>query len=436
MPGAFRKEDRMERKVVDGYESVCVEEAAALLGVKRNRVMVLHKEERLLGERVDGRLWLRMEDIGRWRERQAHYRSRAPRKRRTPVCMWRGEKRGKRGDYKEPEVLGAHYRITLTQAAEMLNVTKTRMVQLARIHALDSVRAVCPADVLAKRAVSPHGRPQRWFLLGEVTLLELRREREAAGRGVHPATWTGDLRLPVVRSTVEAPANDRLITKEEAAELLGVKPGTVLRLVKRARLFAWQKQPNRPGSRKWFSEAQVLRYRDRPERLKGRAAWELGMGRARMKDEGGRMKHRLDEEDEDYEEPTNVVGLVKRGAVWVSARAEEPAGMKPEHRRWMEEVGMGHLIEDAGGRCWERRHGDYYSSKQTAEVLGVPKLAVKRLRESGRLTGYKMPPHKGAGGGNRWWLYRKEEVLALLSNEAYLKRRAACRAGYLRMRDA
>jgi hypothetical protein len=418
---------------------------------------VLLKEGRLTGREVDGVLWLRLEDIERWRQRQETWWSKSPKKGRVPMSQGNPPKRWDGGAWEAPEVLGAHYRITLQQAAEMLGVTTVHMQRLAKQHGLSSVRAVCPEDVLTKRAISPYGRAQLWFLLGEVTLLEVKRERDSEGRGLHPGTWTGDLRRPIVRTELEAPPGDRLITVKEAALLLDVVPAYVRNLVRRARLFSWQARPGHPGCRVWLSEAQVLRYRERPERLKGREARERGLRKCGMREaecgiayppapslpgssslgadgREGVTKARAcsaDEEDEEYEEPAKVVGLVKRGAVWVQDPAfAPPAGRVTERQRWREEAGLGDAAERSSERCWGRSHGAFYSTGQTAAVLGVPILAVKRLRDAGRLTGHKLPPNTQSGGGSRWWFYRKEEVLALLDNAEYLARRERGRRPY------
>lgn len=62
-------------------------------------------------------------------------------------------------------------------------------------------------------------------------------------------------------------------------------------------------------------------------------------------------------------------------------------------------------------------------------LLGITRLAVARLRSSGRLPGHRTKRRKSDGVGGKWWSYRKDNVHALLADSDYLRRSRAAKAG-------
>jgi hypothetical protein len=223
-------------------------------------------------------------------------------------------------------------------------------------------------------------RPQRaWFRLSSVLRLAEAREAEAWRRADRPEVRErGNLLWGWHRARIEAPPGDRLISRAEAAFLLDIAPHRISVLVSQGKLHSWQTHPGRPGCRLWLSERQVIRYRDDPERLRRRDAALRGRGDA--------------------------------ATSWRDVEEAWPGRVDA----WQEWKG---LAGRAPGR--ERDHGEFFSTRQAAEALGVTKGTVGKLRKRGRLPGHHMKPTSGRTGV-QWWFYRKDDVYDLLADRTYL----------------
>src|SRR5258708_11705811 len=162
------------------------------------------------------------------------------------------------------------YWIRVQEAAEILNVSTSNVFILAKQGRFTRVKGERPGagrpNVLKRRYA------YSWFLLDEI--LRCRDERDSKRRTISPAEWKRDLRHPIIRTDLTAPANDELIPVKEAARILNVHRTTVSHLVAEGKLFGWQKEPGKPGVRLWLSLNQVCRYAQNPERLRRRKAWE------------------------------------------------------------------------------------------------------------------------------------------------------------------
>ncbi|MEP6754834.1 MAG: helix-turn-helix domain-containing protein, partial [Chthonomonadales bacterium] len=207
----------------------------------------------------------------------------------------------------------------------------------------------------------------RWYRLRDVMLYF--RERELAeGAAAHPARLDGINRLHAyIRTQIVAPPGDLLITVAEAAQMLGVCNYNVGALVRKGRLFAWQKKPGRTGSRMWLSANQVRRYSHNPARLKAREACFHGP---------------LKRDDPDY----NAI--------------------------WRDDRGIPEKDELVKHGIMKVNFGRYYSSGQVAAILRVHPSCVYYLRIHGKLKAYKRDLFDPGEGRRTWWFYRKEDVHA------------------------
>ena len=107
------------------------------------------------------------------------------------------------------------------------------------------------------------------------SVYELADARESADweRSISPREWREDLR-PYIRTKIEAPPGDRLISRKEAAFILGVSEPRVSVLVAQGRLFGWKTAPGKPGNPLWLSARQIDRYMHDSDRVQRRKAWE------------------------------------------------------------------------------------------------------------------------------------------------------------------
>jgi hypothetical protein len=245
-------------------------------------------------------------------------------------------------------------------AAAMLGLTKGCFNRLA-------IRAG-----LERRRVGPGRTP---YLYDSAAVAELADQRLAASAKAHPnrrIDWWGR------RSTkIEMGEFDYWITRNEAAELLRVRPRRISGMCAQGLLPCYQKEPGKRGSQLWVSYSHVVLLRDRPEYRKWRAVWERG----RQRKDGGPSWYESEELD---------IRLFPY-------RGESPA-------------------------C-ARDHGDYYTTRQAANVLGVAPSIVREHMRRGRLTGVHMPRHGKGRTGRQWWFVKKEEVHALQADPDYARRR-------------
>ena len=67
----------------------------------------------------------------------------------------------------------------------------------------------------------------------------------------------------------------------------------------------------------------------------------------------------------------------------------------------------------------ELNHGEYFSTKQAARELGISRTGVDRLRKQGTLLGFRRRSRPGAGSGNPWWFFLKDDVMGLKYDPEY-----------------
>lgn len=205
---------------------------------------------------------------------------------------------------------------------------------------------------------------------------ERRRHREEHPRPGEGFQWWGNR---AVRPRLRL--HEHLITSADAAAILKITPLAVTNLVRRGLLPAHQKRPGKQGSPLLLVDTQVhsLARQDRYRRSRAR------------------YEKRFD-------------GEPYRNQGWESHDIPPPEDRVP------------HPVD----------HGIYYTTAQAAEVLGVTRTRVTRLRKEGRLKGYQNPARRDRQNlyrseprtGNRWWFYKKMDVHDLQADPAYCDRRA------------
>jgi hypothetical protein len=210
---------------------------------------------------------------------------------------------------------------------------------------------------------------------------------EGAMYAISPTQWKERMVKPFIRTTIEAPPGDILITRAEAAQMLGIHINGISNFVAKGRLFGWQTQPGKQGVKLYLSARQVARYRDDPDRLKRRAAYKRGR------------------------------------------RPPSPLGQETEGEIWLENNGMAYKLRMAEKTNEERRHGEFFNTRQAARLLGITPSALHGLRQRGRISGYQKPRRKWDGGGKKWWFYKQDDIYNLLADSDYLSyhRRQAAR---------
>ena len=173
--------------------------------------------------------------------------------------------------------------------------------------------------------------------------------------------------------------------------ILGVLPNRVQKLVKAGRLFGWQKDPGKKGSRLWLSWNQVNRYAGSWDRTRRRAWWD------------------------------------KKAIPGVDKQAVEP-GLLSEHDLFMET----YRLKPDGAKNLERHHGDYFSARQAARELGVKPTTVHQMRMNGTLMGYRRrrPNTLNKTGRRLWWFFLKEDVWALKEDPQYSERSRRAKETY------
>ncbi len=269
--------------------------------------------------------------------------------------------------------------ITCTEAASLLQVTPVHIHQLARQGKLPTKMGSREGKPWTGRA----GKVCRLVLHSAVRAREEMKERTRRRGSKTPEQWKYDLRHPVVRTKMEPGIGDRLISRREAASILGIQEASLSKLICRGIVFAWQKDPGKRGSRTFFSERQVVRVSQRPERLKYFQTRRMSNDQCSMSN------------------PDN-------------------------ERRW-EEKGIVADPWSARSGWAERDHGEYYSTRQVGILLGVCRGTVDSYREGGRLKGYRLPWKVGKYERRRWWFFKKEDVHALMNDPEYIRNRTKYR---------
>jgi hypothetical protein len=190
--------------------------------------------------------------------------------------------------------------------------------------------------------------------------------------------WRHDLRHPTYFTELVPGKGDRLITRREAARILGCSEPRVSEMVIRGYLFGYKEYPGKPGCPLFLSERQIERVASDPDRLERKAR---------------RVKNRQDED------------------------VEETPGARSS-RLWRRDNG---IPRDPGTD--RKDHGDFYSTGQAAETLRISRTALSRLRKRGKLRGYRHPIKIGRLEDRRWWFYRKEDIDKLAADPEYIRLR-------------
>lgn len=160
------------------------------------------------------------------------------------------------------------------------------------------------------------------------------------------------------------------IDLETVAWMLGISQGVAKHLVYIGELTSYQKFPGH--SRHWFSAAEVEAVRQ------ARAA--------RRAEQEARPKRK------------------RRSSRWTMRKRLSDGGR----------VEVGDLSE------WEKYFGDWITTRQVAWMLHISVSGAQELRQNGRLQGVKQPT---LVTGRMQWHYRKAEVVALMNDREYCRRR-------------
>jgi predicted XRE-type DNA-binding protein len=371
-----------------GVREVIASEAAGLLRVSVRQVFHLLNEGRLNGEKRGGRRWIDLMEVEMYAMDQAHWArmdgpwtayGKQPSSDHVGLSLVSEARERVRGGGQAEEMLGGDRRLTLAEAAELLGLSKPTVHRMARSGqlAFEKVKRFDP-ESSRRRAT----RTVLSFRLADVMAAGDARERKAWQRTIPEERWNRKTAgKPFIRTKIETPPNDLLITPVEAARMLGVSQPLISNLVRRGRLFGWQEHPGKQGSRLWLSGNQVQRYANDPERLKRREAHKRGQ------------------------------------------REPSPTGQETNDEIWREDVGLADGVQFSLKSTVQRDYGEFFNTRQAAKALGVSKGAVGALRERGRLSGYQKPRNKKDGGGTKWWFYRKDDVYNLLADGEYLRNR-------------
>lgn len=385
---------RERGKLLHGVPLVTQQEAAEFLGITLAQICHLEANGRLNYIQEGRKRWVLLDEVEAYARDQAHWQALAGRW--TP--FGRLPKRiGRRDDLQPERELPSHTLPAIEAAAPPAEeehwVTGAYAAGLFGLSYV-AARALMMRHGVRRKVEEPEGgvrrpgRPTYLYLLEDIEALVRLREREESRRSIAPGAWReGPTRKPFIRSALEAPPGDRLVTRVEAAAQLGVHVNTVTALVMKGILFGWQRIPGIHGCPLMLSERQVRRVANDPERIRRQQAQREGG----LKDK----RHEIAEANRDG---------------------------------WLEEVGL--AGRGGGRRPWiERDFGEYFTVAQAARAMGVSRQTVYGFRARGRLRGYQKPVRKGEGNGCKWWFFRKDDVYALLADRSYNDYRARYRKG-------
>jgi hypothetical protein len=404
-PGPERKppDDAKLRRIQllldTGVREVRAAQAAELLEIRTSAMARLAQEGRVNAEKRGAHYWYVLEDVLTYAGLQNVWASKSGAW--TPYGKQEAVEPGhdmlklapaskRRIPPAQQSTTEDDYPLTAQQTADILGVSIVRvhrMVQLGQLHVEKSKRTAHHPDALGRPIV----RSVSTFSAREVYAVADVRDQKKLRAGATPTTWKNRMVKPFIRTTIEPPQNDRLITRAEAAGYLGVPVQRVSFLVAKGRLFGWQTHPGKPGCPLFLSERQVIRYGTDPDRVKRRAA-----------------------------------------AARREPRPPSPLGYETEHEIWLENTGVGEAARLAVKSNLDRQHGDFLNARQAAKLLRINVRTLHALRQRGRITGYQKPRRKVDGGGNKWWFYKREDVDALLLDGEYTRRRDKARTAKLR----
>jgi len=164
---------------------------------------------------------------------------------------------------------------------------------------------------------------------------------------------------------------DGWISSSEAANMLGITRQRVFEIIREGKLPCYQKDPGKQGSRVFVPHNMVIRLRDNPIRHKRREACASGI-----------------------------------------------SAPEPQDRGW-EEQGIEPYQQSDSTPNTRRDRGEFYTARQTAQLLGISVGTVHRLRLRGRLVGHHHTPRKVRI--RPWWFFRKEDVHNLQADPEYTR---------------
>lgn len=382
-----------------GVREVSGPEAARLLQVTGTQICHLLKEGRLNGYKRGRHQWIDIMEVEMYAMDQAHWASVSGRwtayGKQEAVDPGMGlnlvspARERPRLDQPSPQEDSDDYLLLIDQVASILGVCEEYarpLLKRNRIMPVRTKRETGKLNALGKRHVAaPAGYSAR-----AVYAFADKRERKRSRAFISPTQWKERMVKPFIRTTIEAPPNDILVTRAEAAQMLGVSVSKISELVAKGRLFGWQTQPGKSGVPLYLSGNQVIRYRDDPDRLKRRAAYNRG------------------------------------------PKPPSPLGQETEGEIWLENTGLAVARRESIKSNLDRNHGEFLNTRQVAKMLHVTTGAVATLRKRGRLNGYQKPRTKEDGGGHKWWFYRRKDIDELLLDGEYRRRSARCRTAKLR----
>lgn len=87
------------------------------------------------------------------------------------------------------------------------------------------------------------------------------------------------------------------------------------------------------------------------------------------------------------------------------------------YRAHNEQLNIEEFPERGESKVCKRNHGEYYSTRQVANLLGVAKPTVLCLMRRGRLTGHRV--NKKPTAYRPWWFFKRSDVDALLADPQY-----------------
>jgi excisionase family DNA binding protein len=241
------------------------------------------------------------------------------------------------------------------EAAAMLQVSVHHFPKLVRSHNLQRRRA-------------PTGR--RRYLYDTVEIEALAEQRLDVRRFSGPGKrldWWGSRRVKM-----ELTDFNYWITPAEAAALLGVNHRLITEYCDRGLLPCYQEKPGVMGSRLYVPHNHVIQMLRRKEQATAQRAMP--------------------------ESPAfHVDGIA--------------------HRRHNEQLDIDEFPERGESKVCKRNHGEYYSTRQVANLLGVSKPTVLCLMRRGRLTGHRL--NKKPTAYRPWWFFKRADVDALLADPQY-----------------
>ena len=247
--------------------------------------------------------------------------------------------------------------VSATEAAEMLQMSRKRVVQLTldRGYTRRKAHRQAPPFFLRKEIES-------WADFRQMRRQWLKKYKSTGGKNRRT-------------EKIEVGLAQRLfITTAEAASLLGISPVTMRRLAQSGRLYCYQHLPGHHGSRLWFSRRAILQLKEDPGRLKCQESYAKGRA------------HSMESNRHGINQARTVRGGVPKG--WLTVReAAERLGVCPSRVLAMRVAGR-----LRGEQIWRRNKPLKYWYFPDYEV----ERAISLREEIKRLSGLPLLPVPGS----------------------------------------